>query len=61
VFTENELKLDKGLKYNLNYKPKTWMKILGMEADTVITELPEKDQGYMKQLVANNNEKRIKK
>jgi hypothetical protein len=51
VFTENELQLlDKGLKYNLHYKPKTWIKTLAMEADTVIRELPEKDQGYMKQL-----------
>jgi hypothetical protein len=32
-----------------------------MEADTVIRQLPKKDQGYMKQLVANNTRKLIKK
>jgi hypothetical protein len=62
VFTENELQLlDKGLKYNLHHKPKTWIKTLTMEAHTVMRELPEKDQGYMKQLVANNIGKLIKK
>jgi hypothetical protein len=73
VFTKNELQLlDKELKYNLHYKPKTWIKTLAIEADTVIRELPEKDQGYMKQSVANkitriitkedrNNESRSRK
>jgi hypothetical protein len=32
-----------------------------VEADTVIRELPKKDQGYMRQLVANNIGKLIKK
>jgi hypothetical protein len=49
------------LSPNLHYKPKTWIKTLAMGADTVIRELPEKDQEYMKQLVANNIGKLIKK
>jgi hypothetical protein len=32
-----------------------------MEADTVIRELPKKDQGYKRQLVANNIGKLINK
>jgi hypothetical protein len=62
MFTENELKLlDKGLKYNLHHKPKTWIKTLAMEVVTVIRELPEKAQGYMRRLVANNIGKLMKK
>jgi hypothetical protein len=30
---------------------------LAIEADTAISQLPEKDQGYMRQLVANNIQK----
>jgi hypothetical protein len=55
TFTENELYiLDKGLKYNLNSTPKTWIITLALEVDTAIRILSEKNQAYMKQLDANN-------
>jgi hypothetical protein len=55
TFTHTELKLlDKGLKYNLHHKHNKWIHTLGIEADTAISQLPEKEQGYMRQLVANN-------
>jgi hypothetical protein len=55
TFTDDELHLlDKGLKYDLQRKPQTWIKTLAPETDTAIRILPEKDQSYMKQLVANN-------
>jgi hypothetical protein len=46
--------LNKGLKYDLHHKHKKWIQTLAIEADTAICQLPEKDHGYMKQLVANN-------
>ena len=62
IFTDDELNLlDKGLKYNLHKKPKNWIKTLALEADTTIRILPEKNQPYFKQLVANNLQKLIKK
>jgi predicted transport protein len=54
-FTNDELHLlEKGLKYNLHKKPKDWIKTLALEADTAINNIPERNQPYMKQLVANN-------
>jgi hypothetical protein len=41
--------INKGLKYN-----KKWIQIIAIEADTAISQLPDKYQGYMGQLVANN-------
>jgi hypothetical protein len=62
TFTDDELHLmDKGLNYNLHNKPQTWINYLALEADTAIRILSEKDQSYMKQLVANNLQKLIKK
>jgi hypothetical protein len=52
---------DKGLKYNLHSKPKTWIKTLAMEADTAIRTLPEKDKAYVRQLVAKDIQKLINK
>jgi hypothetical protein len=46
--------LDKGLKYNLHHKHNKCIHTLVIEADTAISKLPEKEQGYMGQLVANN-------
>jgi hypothetical protein len=61
-FTNDELHLlEKGLKYNLHRKPKDWIKTLALEADTAIGHIPERNQPYMKQLVANNLQKLIKK
>jgi hypothetical protein len=57
-FTREELEfLNKGLKYNLHKKPKTWIKTLALEADTAIRSLPQENQAYMKQLVSNNIKK----
>jgi uncharacterized FlaG/YvyC family protein len=54
-FTNKELDhLNKGLKYNLHSKPKTWIKTVALEADTVIRLIPQENQAYMRQLVANN-------
>ena len=40
-FSEEELNLlNKGLKYNLVSKPKSWMNNLASEADAAITMLP---------------------
>jgi hypothetical protein len=54
-FSGNELTfLNKGLKYNLNYKPKNWIKNLALEAETAITHLPYTEQEGMRFLVAQN-------
>jgi hypothetical protein len=49
--------LNKGLKYNLHYKHKNWIKTIAIETDTAISQLHERDQKYMKQLVVNNIKK----
>jgi hypothetical protein len=53
--------LNKGLKYNLHHKHKKWIQTLVIEADTAIHQLPEKDHGYMRQLVATNIQKMTNK
>jgi hypothetical protein len=41
TFTEDEMQLlNKGLKYNLHYKPKNWLQTLGLEAEIGIKQLP---------------------
>jgi hypothetical protein len=61
-FTNKELELlNKGLKCNLHSKPKTWIKTLALEADAAIRLLPQENQAYMKQLVANNIKKLVNK
>jgi hypothetical protein len=52
-FSGNELTLlNKGLKYNLNYKPKNWVKNLALEAETAIMHLPYAEQEGMRFMVA---------
>jgi hypothetical protein len=46
--------LDKGLKYDLHYKHKDWIKTLAIEADMAISKMHIRDQMYMRQVVANN-------
>jgi hypothetical protein len=54
MFMEAEKKLlEKGLKYDLHYKHKDWIKTLAIEADTAISEIQERDQMCMRQIVAN--------
>jgi hypothetical protein len=55
------MKLLRGLKYNIHYEDKNWMKIQAVEADTAISQLNETDQIYMNEIVANNLQKIINK
>jgi hypothetical protein len=58
TFTGAEMQLlNKGLKYNLHYKYKDWIKTPVIEADTAVSQLYERDQKYMRQLLANNIKK----
>jgi hypothetical protein len=44
TFTDDEMQLlNKGLKYNLHYKPKNWIRTLGLEAEIGIKQLPIKE------------------
>lgn len=52
---------NEGLKCNLNYKPKEWIKILAIKANTAISQVHKRDQTYMRQLVTNNIQKLINK
>jgi hypothetical protein len=57
TFTGAEMQFfKKGLKYNLHYKHKDWIKTLVIKADTGVSQLHERDQ-YMRQLLANNIKK----
>jgi hypothetical protein len=56
TFTEDEMYLlNKGLKYNLHYKPKNWIQTLGLEAEIGIKQLPTNEQNYMWHLVGNSS------
>jgi hypothetical protein len=58
IFTDIEMQLlNKALKYNSHQKQKQWIQTLVIEADTAICQISGKDQGYMRQLVANNIKK----
>jgi hypothetical protein len=46
--------LNKGLKYNLHYEHKDWIKTVAIETDAAISQLHERDQKCIKQLLANN-------
>jgi hypothetical protein len=46
--------LNKGLKYNLLYKHKNWVKTLALEAETAISQLPTHEQDYARALRAHN-------
>jgi hypothetical protein len=62
TFTEDKMQLlNKGLKYNLHYKPKNWLQTLGLEAEIRIKQLPLNKQSYMRQTVANNIQKLVNK
>ena len=55
VFSEQEIALlNKGLKYNLNYKQKNWNIKLALEAETTITQLRISEQEYMRYRVEEN-------
>jgi hypothetical protein len=62
ILTEEEmLLLNKGLKYNLHYKPKTWIKRLALEAEMAINTIDKNQQNFMRQIVANQIKKLINK
>ena len=55
TFTNNELTLlNKGLKYNLNHKHKNCIKIIALEVETAITQLPIFGHDYTCYQVAHN-------
>jgi transposase-like protein len=54
-FTNDELTLlNKGLKYNLPYRPKNWIQNLAIETETAISQLPVPEQDYTRALTAYN-------
>jgi hypothetical protein len=56
-FTPHELPLlNKGLKYNLHYKQKQWVKTLALEAETAIGQLPLPEQEPIRYQVNRNIE-----
>jgi hypothetical protein len=52
---------NEGLKYNLLYKHKRWIKTLAIEGDTAIIQLNETEQIHTRQTVKNNLQKIINK
>ena len=52
--------LNKGLKYNLNYKGKNWLSTLALEAETAISLLPSHEQEYLRYQVSQNLQKLYK-
>jgi hypothetical protein len=57
-FSDEELALlNKGLKYNLIYKQKSWSTTLALEAETAINQLSILEQDYMRHQVAINLQK----
>jgi 23S rRNA-/tRNA-specific pseudouridylate synthase len=46
IFTDREMQiLNKELKYNVHHRHKTWRRTLAIEADTAVSQLPEKTKG----------------
>jgi hypothetical protein len=52
--------LNKGLKYNLNYKSKHWLSNTALEAEAAITRLPTGEQEHVRYQVAHNLQKLYK-
>jgi hypothetical protein len=54
-FTDKELTLlQKGLKYNLPYRPKNWIQHLALETETATSQLPSHEQDYIRALTTYN-------
>jgi hypothetical protein len=61
TFTDEEMTLlNKGLKYNLNYRNKDELITLALEAETAISLLPSHEQEYLRYQVAHNLQKLYK-
>jgi hypothetical protein len=55
TFNPDEMSLlNKGLKYNLNFKHKSWIENLGLEAETAVALLPITEQDHVRHLIAHN-------
>jgi hypothetical protein len=52
VTNEEMQLLSKGLKYNLHYKHKKWIKTLALEAETAIMQLAATEQNYYRHAIA---------
>lgn len=60
-FTDCEMTLlNKGLKYNLSYKNKHWLRNLALEAESAISQLPANEQECVRYQVAQNLQKLYK-
>ena len=61
TFSADELtSLNKGLKYNINYKHTNLIRILALESETAINQLPIFEQDYIRHHVAHNIERLYK-
>lgn len=57
VFSNVEYTIfSKGLKYNLQFKKKEWIKNLAIEAENALNFVHEKDQDFLRSLMAKNIE-----
>ena len=55
TFSSDELTLlNKGLKYNLSFKRKNWIKTLALEAETTVSYLPHTEREYLRYQIAHN-------
>jgi len=54
VLSDKQALLNKGLKYNLRYKQKDWIRTLALEAEKAISQLPISEQEYMRYQGASN-------
>ena len=58
TFSEEEMELlNKGLKYNLGHKKKSWISNLALEAENAIMSLPTSEQDGIRYQVAQNIQK----
>ena len=58
TFSETELNiLQKGFKYNCNFKPKNWITTLALEAGMAINHLPPAEQEPIQYQVTKNIQK----
>jgi hypothetical protein len=54
-FTYNEIQLlNKGPKYNLQYKTSEWIKTIAIEAETAISYVEEIEQNYVRHAIAKS-------
>ena len=55
TFSSDELTtLNKGIKYNLNFKRKNWIETLALEVETAVSYLRHTEQEYLRYQIAHN-------